>query len=90
MLLLNIVDYVFLLLRYVFIFLCYTFLLLCLYILTVRITYSYSYVCFALGILFHFVVLCTVCVYLCTVLLSPAVNTTAVNKYIIEHHLVSK
>jgi len=44
--------------------------------------YSYCHVCSVLGILFHFVVLCTVCVKLCTVLLPPGVNATAVNRHI--------
>ena len=44
--------------------------------------YSYYYACSVLGILFHCVVLCTVCVQLCTVLLPPGVNTITVNKYI--------
>jgi len=50
-------------------------------------TYSYCYVCSALCNLFQCVVLCIVCVYMCTVLLSPDVNPTAVNKihYIIYH-----
>ena len=30
----------------------------------------------------HYVVLCTVCVYMCTVVLPPGVNKTAINKYI--------
>jgi len=38
----------------------YVFLLLC--ILIVIFVYSYCYVCSVLGILFHCVVLCTVCV----------------------------
>jgi hypothetical protein len=37
--------------------------------------------CSVLGIVFHCVVLCTVCVYLCTVLLPPGVDPIAVNKY---------
>jgi len=45
--------------------------------------YSYRYVCSVLCILFHCVVLCIVCVSMCTVLLLPGVNPTAVNKYII-------
>ena len=36
--------------------------------------YSYRNVCSVLCILFHCVVLRTVCVYMCTVLLSPGVN----------------
>jgi hypothetical protein len=46
--------------------------------------YSYCYVCSVLCILFHCVVLCTVCVY-CTVLLLPGGNPIAVNKYIISY-----
>ena len=38
------------------------FLLLCLCILIVMFMYSYCYVCSVLCILFHFVVLCIVCV----------------------------
>ena len=49
--------------------------------------YSYCYVCSVLGIPFHCVVLCIVCVYMCTVLLPPGVNPTAVNKYIISYHI---
>jgi len=46
-----------------------------------KFMYSYSYVCYVLGILFYCVVLCIVCVYMCTVLLPPGVNPIAVNKY---------
>ena len=42
---------------------------------------SHCYVCSVLGILFHYVVLCIVCVKMCTVLLPPGVNPIAVNKY---------
>ena len=58
----------------------YVFLLLCLCILIVMFIYSYCYVCSVLCILFHCVVLCTVSVYMCTVLLPPGVNPVAVNK----------
>jgi hypothetical protein len=61
------------------------FLLLCLCILIVIRVYFYCYVCSVLGILFPYVVLCTVCMLMCTVLLRPAVNPIAVNKYIIYH-----
>jgi len=44
--------------------------------------YSYCYVCSVLDNLFHFVVKCIVCVWMCTVLLPPDVNPIAVNKYI--------
>jgi len=44
--------------------------------------YSYCYVCSVLYFLFHCVVLCIVCVLMCTVLLLPGVNPIAVNKYI--------
>jgi len=44
-----------------------------------------SYVCSVLGILFHCVVLCIVCVQKCTVLLPPGVNPIAVNKYRVIH-----
>jgi len=50
--------------------------------LILYITYSYCCVCSVLGIVFHCVVLCIVCVQMCTVLLPPGVNPTAVNKYI--------
>ena len=40
----------------------YVFLMLCLCILIVMFIYSYCYVCSVLCILFHCVVLCTVCV----------------------------
>ena len=43
--------------------------------------YSYCYVCSVLCILLHCVVLCIVCVQMCTVLLPPGVNPIAVNKY---------
>jgi hypothetical protein len=38
-----------------------------------------------LSIAFHCVVVCTVCVSMCTVLLPPGVNPIAVNKYILSH-----
>ena len=41
---------------------------------------SYSYVCSVLCILFHFVILRIVCVQMCTGLLPPGVNQTAVKK----------
>ena len=44
--------------------------------------YCYYYVCSVLYILFHCVVLCTVYVYMCTVLLPPAVSTISFNQYI--------
>ena len=51
-------------------------------------SYSYVYVflllvCSVLGILFHCVALCIVCVQMCTVLLPLGVYPIAVNKYII-------
>ena len=49
--------------------------------------YCYSYVCSTLCILFHSVVLCIVCVYLCTVLLPPGVNPIAVNKIYHSYHI---
>jgi hypothetical protein len=49
--------------------------------------YSYCYVCSVLCIPFHCVVLCIVCVQMCTVLLPQGVIPTAVNKiYIISYH----
>ena len=54
-------------------------------ILFVMFMYSYCYVCSVLGILFQCVILCIVCVWLCTVLLPPGVNPTAVN---ISYHIV--
>jgi len=62
-------------------FVIYEFLLLCLCILIIMFMYSYCYVCSVLYILFHCVVLCTVCVLMCTVLLPPGVNPIAVNIY---------
>jgi hypothetical protein len=56
-------------------------------ILIVMFTYYYCYVFSGLGILFHCVVLCIVCVQMCTVLLPPGVNPIAVNKYIISYHI---
>jgi len=47
--------------------------------------YSYCYVCSVLCILFRYVVLCIVCVQMCTVLLPPGVNPIAVNKYINQY-----
>jgi len=58
------------------------FVLLRLCILIVVFMYSYYYVCAVLCILFHCVVLCTVCMQMCTVLLPTGVNPIAVNKYI--------
>jgi len=52
--------------------------------------YSYCYVRSILGIVFHCVVLCIVCVYMCTVLLPPGVNPIAVNKYISYHFQTSQ
>jgi hypothetical protein len=49
-------------------------------------TYSYCYVCSVLGILFYCVVLCIVCVDMCTVQLPPGVNAIAVNKI---YHIIS-
>ena len=43
-------------------------------------------------VLLYFVVLCTVCVSMCTVLLLPGVNPIAINKYISYHiiyHIIS-
>jgi hypothetical protein len=40
----------------------YVFLLLCLCMLIIMFMYAYCYVCSLLGILFHCVVLCIVCV----------------------------
>jgi len=54
--------------------------------------YSYRFVYSVLDILFHCVVLCIVCVYMCTVLLPLGVKAIAVNKYIIYHiiyHIIS-
>jgi hypothetical protein len=53
--------------------------MLCIFI--VMFIYFYCYVCSGLGILFQCVVLCIVCVEMCTVLLPPGVNPIAVNKY---------
>jgi len=54
-----------------------------LYILIVFFIYSYCHLCSFPGIVFHCVVLCIVCVYMCTVLLPPGVNTIVIDKYII-------
>ena len=52
--------------------------------------YYYCHVCSVQGILFHCVVLCIVCVYMCTALLPPGVKPTAVNKFIvISFHMSS-
>jgi hypothetical protein len=42
--------------------------------------YSYGYVCSILGILFHCVVLCIVCAYICTVFMPQRVTPIAINK----------
>ena len=66
------------------------FLFLC--VLIVMFMYSYCYACSVLRILFHFVVLCIVCVYMCTVLLPAGVDPIAINKYIIyriiSYHII--
>jgi len=49
--------------------------------------YSCYYVCSVLYILFHCVVLCIVCVQMCTVILPPGVNPIAVNKYTISYKI---
>jgi len=41
-------------------------------------------------IFFHCVVLCTVCMEICTVLLPPGVNPTAVNKHITSYHITNR
>jgi len=75
MLLLNFVNYV------------YVFLVLC--ILIVMSMYSSCYACSVLGVLFHCVVLCIVCVCdMCIVVLAPGVNPIVVNKYIIISSLI--
>jgi hypothetical protein len=61
------------------------FFMLC--ILTIMFIYSYCYMCSVLYILFHCVVLCFVCVQMCTVLLPPGVNPIAVNKHIILYRM---
>jgi len=55
--------------------------LLCIFI--IMFMYSYFYVCSILGILFHCVVLCIICVLMYTALLPTGVNSITVNKYII-------
>jgi hypothetical protein len=52
--------------------------------------YSYCYACSVLGIVFHCVVLCIVCVYMCTVLLPPGGYPIAVNGCIITCLKVTK
>jgi len=59
-------------------------LIVLLYILIVLFKYFYCNVCIVLGILFHCVVVCTVCVQVCNVLLPPGINPIAVNKYYIN------
>jgi hypothetical protein len=49
--------------------------------------YTYCHVWSVLGILFYCVVLCIVCVQMCTVPLPPGVNPIAVNKYFVSHHI---
>jgi hypothetical protein len=44
----------------------------------------YCYICSVLCILFYCVVLCTVCVQMCTVLLPAGVNRIADNKYMLS------
>jgi len=56
-------------------------LLLCLCILIMFMN-SYCYVGSVLGILFHCIVLCIVCVQMCTVILPPAVNQLQLTKYV--------
>jgi hypothetical protein len=64
----------------------YVFLLVCLCILIFMFRYFYCYICSVLCILFHCVVLCIYCVQMCTGLLPPGVNPTAVNEiYHIKH-----
>jgi hypothetical protein len=63
------------------------FLLLCLCTLIVTFMHSYCYICSVLGILFRCVVLCIGCLQMCTVLLPPGVNPTAVNKI---YHIIIK
>jgi hypothetical protein len=65
----------------------YVFLFLSIHI--VMLIYSYYYVYSVLGILFHCLVLCIVCVYTCTVLLQPDVSPNAVNKYIVSFHIIT-
>ena len=47
--------------------------------------YFYCYVRSFLCIVYHCAFLCTLCVYMCIVLLPPGVNPIAVNKYIISY-----
>src|SRR5215510_2658890 len=49
------------------------------YVFVVIFTYLYCYICSVLCFMYH-CVLCTFCVQMCTVLLSPRVNPTAVNE----------
>ena len=74
MLLLNFVNYV-----------C-VFLVLC---IIVMFMYSSCYACSVLGVLFHCVVLCIVCVCnMCIVVLALGVNQILVNKYVIISSLI--
>ena len=56
---------------------------ICFYLI-LFIMYSYCYVCSILGTVFHCIVLCIVCVSMCTVLLPLGVNQIAVNEYIVS------
>jgi hypothetical protein len=50
--------------------------------------YFYCYVCSVLCILFHCVVLCIVCVQMCTILLPLSVNPNSVNEiYNFMYHI---
>jgi len=58
----------------------------CFYLI-LYIRYSYCYVCSVLGIVFLCVVLCIVCVQMCTAVQPPRVNPIVINKYIISYNL---
>ena len=64
-------------------FVCFYLILYIIYIYICYVYLSYFYVNSVLGIVFHCVVLCIVCVQMSAQLLPPGVNPIAVNEYII-------
>jgi hypothetical protein len=51
--------------------------------------YYYCYMCSVLSILIHCVVLCTVCVQVCTLLLPPGVKPIAFKKISYQHSVTT-
>jgi hypothetical protein len=49
-------------------FVCFCLIFKLCFLIVIFMYHYYCYVCYVLGVLFHCVVLCTVCVYMCTVL----------------------